>query len=930
MTTLERLRFGGRTAVALCAAAVFCWLLAAPLGVVAQGVFGALIVAAGLLVARARSRYATILICTLTLFASTRYMVWRFTSSMGLRSPGEWLLGGALLAAECYTWVVMVLSFVQSARPLRRPVALLSMATECMPTVDVYVPTYNEPLGVVGPSVIAAMAMDYPADRFRVFLLDDGDRPEFAAFARRVGCGYLARADNTHAKAGNLNAAMKVTDGDLICVLDCDHVATRAFLQLTVGWFEKDPRLAVVQTPHFFYSQDPIQRNIKAAEDLPGEGDLFYDTIQSGNDLWNAAFFCGSCAVIRRAALEEVGGFAYETVTEDAHTALRIQRQGWNTAFLNIRLSAGLATETLGQHVAQRARWCRGMTQILRIDNPLFGPGLKLAQRLCYLNALLYYQFPLARVIFLLSPLAYLVFGLNLMNAPAGQVLVYAAPHLLQGMIANQRLQGRQRRLFWGEIYETILAFHLVRPAILSLIWPKAGKFKVTDKGLRLETGYFDRDLVRPHLITAGLLGLGVAFGYSRLLWPGVFHQSVSTLLLSTAWTVFNLLILLSAVAVAREGRQVRGHVRRQARMPVTLYFADGRVVDAVTSNVSTGGLAVTLPQGFDAEGREVTDVDLQVAGGRTAFPVQGVALRDGELRVKFIDVDDARERRLIQALMARADLWQAEPDRRIGGGWVRAVTSLLEISSSTLRFIGRSAWRHARRRLRPAGALAAALAVLAVLPCGGRAQAATAAAEHVFAFDALRAPAGRKPVGLRCGGVSSARLDLAGDQVVLAARLELSGAGSAVGAVVIVNGQPAGTLEGAGRIDVEPAAFLPGANRIAVVVPRADDCRALSLAPADLRLVLTTVPLAPPGAGAGLHPTDAAKLAPAPERRAAVQGAKRGGVDVRGLVEALLRQPLALAVLALGACAILAWPLTRELDRQAQVRLSGLAELRA
>ncbi|HKR87166.1 MAG TPA: UDP-forming cellulose synthase catalytic subunit, partial [Phenylobacterium sp.] len=835
MTALaKRIGAAGWAVAVLCAAVVFAWLLVVPLDVVPQAVFGVLIVAAGLLTTRSRSRYATILICTLSLFASTRYMVWRFSGSMGLRSPGEWLLGGALLAAECYTWLVMVLSFVQSARPLRRPVALLSMATDCLPTVDVYVPTYNEPLSVVGPSVIAAMAMDYPADRFRVHLLDDGNRPEFADFARRVGCEYIARADNTHAKAGNLNAAMKVTDGDLICVLDCDHVATRAFLQLTVGWFEKDPRLAVVQTPHFFYSQDPIQRNIKAAEDLPGEGDLFYDTIQSGNDLWNATFFCGSCAVIRRAALEEVGGFAYETVTEDAHTALRIQRCGWNTAFLNIRLSAGLATETLNQHVAQRVRWCRGMTQILRTDNPLFGPGLKLPQRLCYLNALLYYQFPLVRVIFLVSPLAYLFFGLNLMHAPAGVVSVYAIPHLLQGMIANQRLQGRQRRLFWGEIYETILAFHLVRPALFSLIWPKAGKFKVTDKGLKLETGYFDKDLVRPHLITAGLLCLGLAFGYARLFWPSLFHESLSTLLLSTAWTIFNLLILLSAVAVAREGRQVRGHVRRPARMPVTLYFADGRVVDAVTSNVSTGGLAIVLPTGFDAEGREVTDVDLQIAGGRTAFPVEGVALRDGELRVKFVDVDDARERRLIQALMARADLWQPEPDRRISGGWVRAVTSLLEISSSTLRFISRQAWTGAKSRLRPGAAAVGALALLASLQPGAKAHATAAVSDRVLSLNSTPAP-------LRCvGGKTTGRLVLASDQVVLAARLELTRA--AAGEVVTVNGQTVARLGAAGRMEVEPAVFLPGANEIVVASPRGVCAQ---LAASDVRIVLTTTPLA-------------------------------------------------------------------------------------
>ena len=73
-------------------------------------------------------------------------------------------------------------------------------------------------------------------------------------------------------------------------------------------------------------------------------------------------------------ALDEVGGIAVETVTEDAHTSLRMQMNGWNTAYINIPQAAGLATERLSAHMGQRIRWARGMVQILRTDNPLFAP----------------------------------------------------------------------------------------------------------------------------------------------------------------------------------------------------------------------------------------------------------------------------------------------------------------------------------------------------------------------------------------------------------------------------------------------------------------------------------------------------------------------------------------------------------------------------
>jgi cellulose synthase (UDP-forming) len=901
MTLSPHLRSIGWVVVVTAASLVFGALVVLPMDLASQAVFGACLIAAGLLTARLQSRFGTLLICGLTLFASTRYLVWRFGHSLGFHSPIEWLFGGGLFLAEVYTWVVLVLSFLQQARPLHRPVAPLGLRAALSPTVDVYVPTYNEPLSVIETTIIAALAMDYPQDRFKVWLLDDGDRPEFAAFAERVGCEYLARTDNHHAKAGNLNEAMKVTDGELICILDCDHVPTRAFLQLTVGWFEVDPMLALVQTPHFFYSPDPVQRNIKAAEQLPGEGDLFYDTIQSGNDLWNAAFFCGSCAVIRRQALDEVGGFAFETVTEDAHTALRIQRRGWNTSFLNIRLSAGLATESLAQHISQRARWCRGMTQILRIDNPLAGPGLTLPQRLCYLNALLYYQFPLVRVAFLTSPLIYLFFGLNPINAPAGLVLAYAAPHLVQSMLANQRLQGRQRRLLWGEIYETILAFHLIKPALFTLFSPKAGKFNVTDKGLKLEEGYFAKDLVRPHLITAGLLVLGLVFGCLRLLWPEVFHESVSSLALTSAWTIFNLLILLSAVAVAREQRQVRTHVRRTLRLPVTVYFADGRVIDAQTENVSAGGLAIKLPQGYAHAGREVTHVDLAAGGGRTAFPVDGIAVVGGELRVRFQALDRGRERRLVQALMARADAWQPARGDQLRPELTRNFATLLEISGSTCRFIGASVWRQARRRLRPAAAAAAALMFVLGSPHPARA----AAVERVIPLEACQPAA--------------ARVSLPGDEVVLAARLE----GAA--AVLVINGQRVAVT---GSAPLDPAVFLPGANEIRIV-------SANGRCPATpLRIVLSAGPLTPtpvaapplaaasaPAVSAPVVLKDVPAAAPAAVRSATVKP------SFTALAWETLRQPLLLTLLALGSVATIAFPLSQALERQVQSRLMGLPE---
>src|SRR5690606_3312310 len=124
-----------------------------------------------------------------------------------------------------------------------------------------------------------------------------------------------------------------------------------------------------------------------------------------------------------------IGGVAVETVTEDAHTALKLNRAGYNTAYLALPQAAGLATESLSGHIAQRIRWARGMAQIFRVDNPLQGRGLGVFQRLCYLNAMLHFFYGLPRMVFLPAPLAYLLLGAHIFHAPAIMILGYAAPH---------------------------------------------------------------------------------------------------------------------------------------------------------------------------------------------------------------------------------------------------------------------------------------------------------------------------------------------------------------------------------------------------------------------------------------------------------------------------------------------------------------------
>jgi cellulose synthase (UDP-forming) len=600
-----------------------------------------------------------------------RYAWWRITTTLEFDTWTEAVLGTGLLLAEMYTWLVVVFGFIQTVWPLQRKPAPLPLDRNVWPTVDVYIPTYNEPMSVVRPTTMAAMALDWPHDKLRIYILDDGRRAEFRAFAESVGVGYMIRPDNKHAKAGNLNHAMKQTQGELVAIFDCDHMPTRSFLQMTVGWMMRDPKCAMLQTPHHFFSPDPFERNLGTFRRVPNEGTLFYGLAQDGNDFWNATFFCGSCAVIRRKPLLEVGGIAVETVTEDAHTALKMQRLGYNTAYINMTQAAGLATESLSAHVGQRIRWARGMAQIFRVDNPLLGKGLSIFQRICYANAMMHFFYGLPRLVFLTAPMAYLFFELHIIGAAAGMLALYVVPYIVQSNVANAHIQGVHRHSFWAEVYETVLAWYIILPTTVALINPKAGTFNVTAKGGLVEHSYFDWVISKPYLLLASVNLLAFGIGLMRFfVWNA--HES-GTVALNLIWTVYNVLILGASIGVATESRQIRRTHRVVSTLQAAIQLANGNVVRCTSEDYSMQGMGfVTPPELLLAESEKV-NVILWRGDDEFSFPMRVMVSRPGVLGLRLMPLSVQQEIDYVQCTFARADAWsqwseQHHADRPLEG----------------------------------------------------------------------------------------------------------------------------------------------------------------------------------------------------------------------------------------------------------------------
>lgn len=233
-----------------------------PFGMVAQFVFVLLLWAIAMVVRRVPGRLPTLMLIVLSLTVSCRYLWWRYTETLNWDDPVSLVCGLLLLLAETYAWVVLVLGYFQTIWPLNRQPVPMPDDMNSWPTIDLMVPTYNEDLGVVKPTIYAALGIDWPKDKINIYILDDGNRPAFKAFAAEVGVHYIARPTHEHAKAGNINNALKQASGEFVAIFDCDHVPTRSFLQLTVGWFFKDKKLGMIQTPHHFFSPDPFERNL--------------------------------------------------------------------------------------------------------------------------------------------------------------------------------------------------------------------------------------------------------------------------------------------------------------------------------------------------------------------------------------------------------------------------------------------------------------------------------------------------------------------------------------------------------------------------------------------------------------------------------------------------------------------------------------------
>ncbi|MBW2724424.1 MAG: glycosyltransferase [Deltaproteobacteria bacterium] len=607
----------------------------------------------------------------------TRYMIWRALYTLNLDDGLTIGISLTVYLAEAYGYVQLLLFSYQAWSPTERT----SPPIETHPSVDIMVTVVDEPLYILKRTLIACLSLDYPKDLLEIYVLDDGGRPEVSSLAAELGVTYRSREDRSHAKAGNLNEGLKRSSGEVIVVFDVDHVPMSNFLTKTVGFFA-DENVAIVQTAQDFYNPDIFQRSVAPGRNLYNEQALFFRTLQAGRDHHNSAFFAGSSGLIRRSALEEIGGFQTATITEDLHTSLMLHAKGYKSYYLNETLAFGLMPETFEDYTKQRARWATGTAQVLVRDNPFFKRGLSWAQRVDYFGAIHYFFFGFPRIVFLIAPISWLVFSIPAIRAETGALINYFFSAYAASILAIQMISRNTRSAFWSDVHETVMSFAVARASLVGLFSARSDpEFEITPKGGRSDAQSFaSASAVGWHVGLFGLLIFGISNGVRQGLGP----DPTPGLGISLWWASFNVILLMAAIMPARAQRQVRNFIRHVRSLPC-LILDGSEQTEAKILDVSESGVAlwIAAPRyalqknihiAFGADGDEpltlkgtVVRQELEPSGGAT-------------LGVQFEDLDEPSTQALIRRSFSSPD---PQSDKTISGtGVIGSAGSLISVLS--------------------------------------------------------------------------------------------------------------------------------------------------------------------------------------------------------------------------------------------------------
>ena len=516
-------------------------------------------------IAKIKPEYRKMLIIMSSVITIT-YIVWRFTT-VPTNSVLSFILGAILLISELIgvsQFFIFEYLFTKNYKLKRKTLA--NFDEDKIPAVDVLICTYNEPLKLVEKTMLAALEMNYVRGKLKVYVCDDGKRDNLKELCNKYGVGYITREGNEGAKAGNINNALKFIKGDLFAVLDADMIPKKNFLERTVGYFS-EKEVAFVQAPQVYYNQDMYQYNLK--KKVPNEQDFFMRDIQSARASINAVLHIGTNAVFRKQYVHEIGGYPTTSITEDMAVGMLLQDKGYKTIFVNEELVYGLSVTTFEDLVKQRDRWCRGNLQVMRGFNPLVRKGLTLSQKIAYVDGVIYWFSSLQKMVYMIAPMIYLIFGVLILNATLINLLEMFIPFFLGQILVFAALSPRTRSLKWSHIYEVSMAPHISLSVLRELFKFKIG-FNVTPKDGVNKKPYFQYGIAMPHIVLAIISVIAWIVGTYCLL-KG--YMGIGPYIINIAWSLYNFMAMITCIKVAYQKPIFRKTERVVLKTPMKTQF---------------------------------------------------------------------------------------------------------------------------------------------------------------------------------------------------------------------------------------------------------------------------------------------------------------------------------------------------------------------
>lgn len=587
-----------------------------------------------------------------TIVMSLIYIVWRmfFTIPFGYGMVAL-IAGLTLLSVELVGMIEAAVHFYNMSHITnpKRPV----IAESEYPDVDVFIATYNEPVSLLYKTINGCVNMDYPdKSKVHIYLCDDSNRPEMRELAQKMNIHYLTRTDRTHAKAGNLNNALKHSSSPFIVTFDADMIPMSDFLTSSIPYFFASEKVGFVQLPQSFYNPDLFQYHLFSESRIPNEQDYFYRDVQVGRNKSNSVIYGGTNTVISRQALEDVGGFYTGVITEDFATGIQIQSKGYTCYAINEVHASGLAPSDLKSLIKQRERWARGCIQTGRKLNILFKKGLTLSQKLNYIVSISYWYSGLKRLIYIMAPILFAVFNVIVVKTTLLEVLVFWLPMYLLTNTLLKLLSQNIRNTKWSNIYETILFPSLLPVTLLETIGLSMKQFKVTRKdGAQNDRNYQFMQAI-PHFVFAILSVIGIVNCIHMM-----FASGSMTYIVVLFWLLINLYYIVMAIFFMLGRPFYRRHERFFVQVDCSIKLGD-RELHCLTNDISESGFSFMIEHPHYIPADQPVSVKLNTDKYQSEFSASVVHVKELDSQWKYAfevtDITEEQQRQLFHIIHDR------------------------------------------------------------------------------------------------------------------------------------------------------------------------------------------------------------------------------------------------------------------------------------